>query len=73
MFARHFSDVYDAPVMPEHFDCLRIMVAGVEVHCGAWTPYSMRYVRKLVDACDEKSPQELAQIYSKIGDYCSIV
>ena len=73
LFRVHFEPIYDAPIVPHNFNCLRILVAGVELHCGKWSPYAMRYVRNLANYCDTRGPQELAHLYSKIGDYCSLV
>mmetsp|Transcript_18179 Transcript_18179/g.21386 ORF Transcript_18179/g.21386 Transcript_18179/m.21386 type:complete len:82 (+) Transcript_18179:1037-1282(+) len=73
LFSAHFSAVFDAPIAPHNFNCMRIMAEGVELHCGKWSPYSMRYVRNLASYCDTKSPDELSHIYSRIGHYCSSV
>jgi len=57
----------DAPETPKDFDCLRMMVRGVQDMCGEWSGYSMQYVRKLANVCDTKTSEEIADIYVKIG------
>ena len=66
----HFMDVANAPEIPQNFDCLRMMVKGVEDMCGEWSAYSLKYVRKLANVCDTKTSEEVADIYVKIGQYC---
>jgi len=60
----------NAPETPQNFDCLRMMVGGVEEMCGDWTAYSLQYVRRLANICDTKSADEVSDIYVKIGQYC---
>lgn len=66
----HFTNMANAPEIPQNFDCLRMMVRGVEDMCGEWTAYSLQYVRKLANVCDTKTSEEVADIYVKIGQYC---
>ena len=66
----YFMDVTNAPEIPQNFDCLRMMVKGVEDMCGEWSAYSLKYVRKLANVCDTKTSEEVADIYVKIGQYC---
>ncbi len=71
LFAQeHFTGVANAPEIPQNFDCLRMMVKGVEDMCGEWSAYSLKYVRKLANVCDTKTSEEVADIYVKIGEYC---
>ena len=64
-------EVYaNAPEIPQNFDCLRMLVGGVEEMCGDWSSYSLKYVRKLANICDTKSEEEIANIYVQIGEHC---
>ena len=47
------------------------MVGGVEEMCGPWSSYSLKYVRKIADACNTKTADEISQMYVKIGEFCS--
>ena len=46
------------------------MVGGVEEMCGDWSDYSLKHVRKLANVCDTMSHDEVAEVYTKIGDFC---
>lgn len=48
-------DAVNAPEQPQDYDCLRFMVGSVENMCGDWSAYSLKYVRKLANACDTMS------------------
>lgn len=63
-------EMANAPETPQNFDCLRMMVGGVEEMCGDWTAYSLQYVRKLANVCDTMNADEVSDIYVKIGQYC---
>ena len=69
----HFDDAANAPENPQNFDCLRMMVGGVEEMCGDWSAYSLKYVRKLANVCDTKTPEEISDIYVKIGQTCGAI
>lgn len=69
LFATHFEEVVNAPEIPQDFDCLRVMVGGVEDLCGPFSAYSLKYVRKLANLCDSK-PEEVTNTLVKIGEYC---
>jgi hypothetical protein len=69
LFATHFEDVANAPEIPQDFDCLRVMVGGVEDLCGPFSAYSLKYVRKLANMCDTK-PEEVVNTLVKVGEYC---
>ena len=60
----------NAPEIPQNFDCLRMMVGGVEEMCGDWSAYSLQYIRKLANVCDTKTADEVSDIYVKVGQYC---
>lgn len=60
----------NAPETPQNFDCLRMMVGGVEEMCGDWSAYSLKYVRKLANACDTMSQNEISDLFVKVGNYC---
>ena len=70
LFATHFEDVANAPEIPQDFDCLRVMVGGVEDLCGPWSAYSLKYVRKLANMCDTK-PEEVTNTLVRVGEYCN--
>jgi len=70
LFATHFEDVANAPEIPQNFDCLRIMVGGVEDLCGPWSAYTLKYVRKLANMCDTQ-PEEVTNTLVRIGEYCN--
>ena len=55
LFEEHFSDVATSNENVQNYDCLRMMVGEVEELCGDWSEYSLKYVRKLADACDSKT------------------
>jgi hypothetical protein len=63
-------DVPNGPEIIEDYDCLRMMVGSVEDACGNWSAYSLKYVRKLADACHSKSADERADLIAKIGAFC---
>jgi len=65
-----FEDIPNALDTPQDFDCLRMMVGGVEDMCGDWSAYSLKYVRKLSNACDNKTIDEVSQMYAQIGNFC---
>ena len=49
------------------------MVRRVEDECGNWSAYSLQYVRKIADACDTKTPEEITDLYDQIGEYCQTI
>jgi len=65
-----FETDANAPETPQDFDCLRMMVSGVEEMCGKWSAYSLKYVRKLANICDTSSNTDISEAYVKIGQYC---
>jgi len=67
---QEFPDNANAPEQPQDFDCLRMMVGGVEEMCGEWSAYSLKYVAKLANACDSKTTDEIGKMYSQIGQFC---
>ena len=71
--SEHFEITRNAPATPENYDCLKMMVQGAEDMCGKFTAYSLKYVRKLSNVCDTKTPEEIADIYVKIGHYCGAI
>ena len=71
LFTTHFEDATNAPDTPTNFDCLRMMVGGVEELCGPWSAYSLKYVRKVANACDTKTTEEISDLYVKVGEFCS--
>ena len=66
-----FDDVTGAPEIPQDFDCLRMMVGGVEESCGKWSSYGLKYVRKLANMCDTKTADEIAEARAKIHTFCT--
>ena len=66
-----FEDSPNADPIVQDYDCLRMMVGGVEEMCGPWSSYSLKYVRKIADACNTKTADEISQMYVKIGEFCS--
>lgn len=46
------------------------MVGEVEELCGSWSDYSLKYVRKLANACNSKTTEEIATLVGKIGTTC---
>ena len=70
LFSTHFEEAANAPETPQDFDCLRVMVGGVEDLCGPWSAYSLKYVRKLANLCDTK-PEEVTNTLVKVGEYCN--
>ena len=72
LFTTHFSDISaNAPEIPQDFDCLRLMVNSVEDLCGPWSSYSLKYVRKLANACDTQEVNEVGDLLSRIGEFCA--
>ena len=71
LFSTHFTEMANAPENPQDFHCLRMMVGGVEEMCGPWSSYSLKYVRKLANACDTQTPDQISDLYVKIGEYCN--
>jgi len=71
LFTTHFEEAANAPETPQDFHCLRMMVGGVEEMCGPWSAYSLKYVRKLANACDTQTPDQIADLYVKVGEYCN--
>lgn len=71
LFTTHFEETANAPETPQDFHCLRMMVGGVEEMCGPWSAYSLKYVRKLANACDTQTPDQIADLYVKVGEYCN--
>ena len=71
LFSTHFEEAANAPENPQDFHCLRMMVGGVEEMCGPWSAYSLKYVRKLANACDTKTTEEISDLYVKVGEFCS--
>lgn len=71
LFATHFNITANAPEVPQNFDCLRMMVGGVEEMCGPWSGYSLKYVRKLANACDTMTSEEVSSLFVKVGEYCN--
>ena len=63
----------NAPEIPQDYDCLRMMVGGVEDMCGKWTSYGLKYIRKLANMCDTYTADELSDAYAKIGQFCGSV
>ena len=70
LFSQHVEDFANAPEIPQDFDCLRVMVGGVEDLCGPFSAYSLKYVRKLANLCDTK-PEEVTNTLVRIGEYCN--
>ena len=75
-----FDDLFDqdffaaeeanaADVHVNDYDCLRLMLGGVEEMCGDWSAYSLKYVRNLVTVCDTKPAVEISKIFYQIGEY----
>lgn len=71
LFTTHFAEAPNAPENPQDFHCLRMMVGGVEEMCGPWSAYSLKYVRKLANACDTQTPDQIADLYVKVGEFCN--
>lgn len=65
-----FDTSANAPEIPQDYDCLRMMVGGVEEMCGKWSSYGLKYVRKLANMCDTYTSDEIADAYAKIGESC---
>ena len=65
-----FEDSPNALDTVADYDCLRMMVGGVEEMCGKWSAYSPKYVAKLANACDNKSADEVSEMYAQIGQFC---
>jgi len=65
-----FETPANAPDTPQDFDCLRMMVGGVEEMCGKWSSYGLKYVRKLANICDSSDAEQVSQAYTKIGQFC---
>jgi len=70
LFNTAFDSAVNAPEAPQDFDCLRVMVAGVEDLCGPFSSYSLKYVRNLANLCDTQ-PEEVTNTLVKVGDYCN--
>jgi len=70
LFNTTFETVVNAPETPQNFDCLRVMVEGVEDLCGPFSAYSLKYVAKLANLCDTQ-PEEVTNTLVKVGDYCN--
>lgn len=70
LFEEHFGEVSNASDFIEDYDCLRMMVGEVEELCGSWSDYSLKYVRKLANACNSKTTEEIAALVGKIGTTC---
>lgn len=70
LFNTHVEVFANAPEIPQDFDCLRVMVGGVEDLCGPFSAYSLKYVRKLANLCDTK-PEEVTNTLVRIGEYCN--
>ena len=71
LFKEHFSDVLTSNGHVQNYDCLRMMVGKVEEFCGEWSDYSLKYVRKVADACDSKTTEQMAVLVSKIETSCT--
>jgi len=69
LFNTAFEPAVNAPETPQDFDCLRVMVEGVEDLCGPFSAYSMKYIRKLANLCDTQ-PEEVTNTLVKVGDFC---
>ena len=50
----------NAPEFVNDYDCLRLMLGGVEEMCGEWSAYSLKYVGKVVTVCETKTAEEIA-------------
>ena len=70
LFNTAFDEAVNAPETPQNFDCLRVMVEGVEDLCGTFSAYSLKYVYKLANLCDTQ-PEEVTNTHVKVGDYCN--
>ena len=71
--SQHFGEMANAPETPQNFDCLRMMVGGVEEMCGDWSAYSLKYVRKLANACDTMNEDQLSDLFVKVGNFCQAI
>jgi len=71
LFAEHFSHIPENNGNVQNYDCLRLMVGEVEELCGIWSDYSLKYVRKLADACDSQSEEQVGDLIGHIGTYCT--
>ena len=69
LFSANFDEVVNAPEVPQDFDCLRVMVEGVEDLCGPFSAYSLKYVSKLANMCDTQS-QDVTETLVRVGEYC---
>ena len=71
LFDLHFPDMgVNGPPTVSNYDCLRLMVTGVEEMCGDWSAYSLKYVRRLATACDTMEAEQMAQLYTNVGLHC---
>ena len=50
------ANVVNAESLPVDFDCLKASVTGYEAACGRFDDYSLKYVRTLVNLCEEGVP-----------------
>ena len=72
LFAQ-FDDIPNADPFVQDYDCLRMMVGGVEEMCGPWSSYSLKYVRKLADACNALPADDISKMYVSIGEFCNAI
>ena len=70
VFETHFPAMANAPESPQDFDCLRILVGEYEELCGTWSDYSLKYVRRLANACDTWTAQDIAGAFAGLYDTC---
>ena len=66
-----FSHTRNSEAPVQNYDCLKMMVEGTEDMCGKFSAYSLKHANKLAGICDTKTAEEIADIYVKIGQYCS--
>jgi len=52
---------------PEHFDCLKESMSGIEDHCGRFDDYSLKYVRTVVNLCEQGyAAQEVVTAFKRV-------
>ena len=71
VFRENFGEMANAPETPQNFDCLRMLLSELEETCGEWSDYSLKYVRKVANACDTMTEDQIGDLMANVSTHCT--
>lgn len=65
----HHKDI-ELVVQPRNFDCLRYMMKAHDDNCGAFSDYSLKFVKHLVHTCETETSEVVANYAVLLAETC---